>query len=114
MKNSLAEVWEPDPELVERSNIVRFMRQHGVADFDSLLRRADAQPEWFWDALLKYHDLKFYRPYTRVMDTSKGLPWTRWCVDATTNLVLNCLDRQISGGEFVDVEGDRPAEKSED
>ena len=98
MMNSLAEVWEPDPELVERSNIVRFMKQHGVADFDSLLRRADAQPEWFWDALLKFHDLRFYRPYTRVMDTSKGLPWTRWCVDATTNLVLNCLDRQIAGG----------------
>ena len=38
--NSLAEAWEPDPELVERLNIVRFMKQHGVADFDSLLRRA--------------------------------------------------------------------------
>ncbi len=95
---TLAQVWEPYPELVERSNILRFMRQHGVADYAALLRRSEQEPEWFWDAVLKFHDLKFYRPYSRIMDTSKGVPWTRWCVGGTTNLVLNCLDRQIAAG----------------
>ena len=96
--STLAQTWEPYPELVERSNIARFMKQHGIADYAALLRRSEERPEWFWDAVLKFHDLQFYRPYTQIMDTSRGIPWTRWCVGGTTNAVLNCLDRQIAAG----------------
>ncbi|MBI5912798.1 MAG: AMP-binding protein [Betaproteobacteria bacterium] len=96
--SSLAQAWEPYPELVERSNIVRFMKQHGIADYAALLGRSEEHPEWFWDAVLKFYDLQFYKPYTRIMDTSRGIPWTRWCVGGTTNVVLNCLDRQIAAG----------------
>jgi len=35
-------------------------------------------------------------------------------VELTFDAKRQLIDRQISGGEFVDVEGDRPAEKSED
>jgi hypothetical protein len=31
--------WRPTPEYVERSRLQRFIHQHGLADFDDLLRR---------------------------------------------------------------------------
>ena len=69
------------------------MRSLGVASYDELLARADSQPGWFFEGLLKHLDLRFYRPYARAIDDSAGAPWTKWCVGGTTNLVLNAVDR---------------------
>ena len=98
------EIWEPDPELFANSNLRRFMQAHAIADWDELHARAAREPEWYWDAVLRFHDFRFDRPYTQVMDTSRGIEWTRWCVGGSTNLVLNCLDRHIEAGI-----GDQPA-----
>ena len=85
--------WHPTPELVANSNLRAFLDRHGLADFAALERRLAAEPEWFWDAVLKFSDLRFPTPYTQVMDTSRGLAWTQWCLGGTTNVVLNTLDR---------------------
>ncbi len=85
--------WRPDAATLEHANLARFMRAAGIASYDELLARADAEPAWFYDALLKHLDYRFYRPYTQVLDESRGAPWTRWCVGGTTNVVLNAIDR---------------------
>ncbi|EJM34488.1 acyl-CoA synthetase/AMP-acid ligase [Pseudomonas sp. GM33] len=86
-------VWHPDPKVVEASNLTAFMNYVGVQDYSELLKRGDGDPAWFWEAVLNFFDIRFYKPYEKIMDSSKGLPWTKWCVDGTTNIVLNCLDR---------------------
>lgn len=88
-----AVAWRPDAATLEHANLARFMRAAGVASYEELLARADAEPAWFYDALLKHLDYRFYRPYTQVLDESRGAPWTRWCVGGTTNVVLNAIDR---------------------
>ncbi len=85
--------WQPDAGTLAQANLTRFIAALGIAGYDELLRRADAEPAWFYDALLKHLDWRFYRPYERVLDESRGAPWTRWCVGGTTNVVLNALDR---------------------
>ncbi|TAK41851.1 MAG: AMP-dependent synthetase [Betaproteobacteria bacterium] len=85
--------WCPDADTVAQANLTAFLRAAGIASYDELLARADAEPEWFFGALLEFLDYRFYRPYTRVLDASRGAPWTRWCVGGTTNVVLNALDR---------------------
>jgi len=70
-----------------------FLRRHKLADLQALLDRADAEPNWYWHALLEFFDIQFVQPYSEVLDISKGIAWPRWCVGGTTNLVLNCLDR---------------------
>jgi acetyl-CoA synthetase len=85
--------WRPTPEIVERSNLKAFLDRCGAADVEALNRRADRDPDWFWDAVLKFGDVRFAKPYDKVRDVSRGLPWTRWCVGGTTNLVLNTLDK---------------------
>jgi acetyl-CoA synthetase len=87
-------VWRPDAATLESANLTRFMRALGVADFDALGARASRDPAWFADALIRFLDYRFMRPYERVVDLSEGLPFARWCVGGTTNVVLNCVDRR--------------------
>jgi len=85
--------WRPTPEAVARSNLKAFLDRHGLADVDALNARAAADPDWFWDAALRFSEVRFFKPYDRVRDISRGLPWTRWCSGGTTNVVLNTLDK---------------------
>ena len=86
-------VWRPDAATVAGANLTRFMQQWRIADYDALVARADAEPEWFWDAVINHFGLRFATPYQQVMECSAGIPWTSWCIGGTTNAVLNCLDR---------------------
>lgn len=88
-------VWRPTPDIVERSQLTRFMSLHGIRDLDELQRRSVEEPSWFWNAVLRDLDIQFSTPYGAVMDTSAGLPWTRWCVGGEMNVVHNCLDKRI-------------------
>ena len=90
-------IWEPSREVIERSRLKRFMDRNGIETFDELLRRADADIEWFWDAAIKDIDIAFYREYDKVVDLSQGKPWAKWWVGARMNIVQSCLDRHRDG-----------------
>ncbi len=84
-------VWTPPIELKVSSNLTSFMRAHAVPDYETLLQRSHAEPEWFWNAVLER--IRFSEPYERVFDDSKGAAFTRWCIGGKTNVVANCLDQ---------------------
>ena len=88
-------VWRPTPEHVKNANLTRFMEQHNITSFDELLKRSTEDVGWFTDAVLKFLDIRFYEPYTNVVDLSRGIAWPKWCVDAKMNIVHNCLDKYI-------------------
>jgi acetyl-CoA synthetase len=87
--------WRPTAEYVERSRLTAFISRHGLRDYDDLLRRSIADPEWFWPAVLDDLGIEFYEPYDRVLDISAGVAWARWCVGGRMNIVHNCLDKWI-------------------
>lgn len=91
-------VWEPDEEVARGSNLRAFLDDHGLADYAALSARAKDDPDWFWNAVIRHHDIRFDEPYERVMDLSQGKQWPRWCVGGKTNLATNCLDRQLDLG----------------
>lgn len=74
------------------------MRLHGIADFPELMLRSTQDIAWFTEAVLNYLDILFYKPYTQVIDLSRGKPWPRWCVDGKMNVIHNCLDKWAEGG----------------
>jgi acetyl-CoA synthetase len=88
-------VWRPTEEYVARSRLKRFMDHHGVASFAELHHRSIADAEWFWQAVLEELGIEFYQPYGRILDTSQGMAWARWCVGGKMNIVHNCLDKWI-------------------
>jgi len=86
-------IWEPTAEVVARSRLKKFMNAHGIETFAELLKRADGDLEWFWDAAIKDIGIAFYREYDKVVDLSKGKPWATWWVGGRMNIVHSCLDR---------------------
>ena len=109
-------VWRPSDELRCESRMQAFLDQAGLPDRAALCERADADPAWYWNALLKFLDIRFYKPYSQVLDTSKGIQWPVWCVDGTTNVVLNCIDKhrgtEIWDKAWIEWEGEDGATRS--
>lgn len=87
-------VWRPDPRAAV-STLARFLEEHGLPDYPSLVARADADPEWFWDAVMRRFGVRFFEPYDRVLDASRGIAWPRWCPGGRTNVVLSCVDQHL-------------------
>ena len=85
--------WRPSPDYLTGSRLKAFIDRHGLRDLDHLLARSIAEPDWFWRAVLDDLDIQFYEPYSQVLDTSRGIPWARWCVGGRMNIVHNCLDK---------------------
>ena len=86
-------IWEPSPDVIARSRLKRFMDGHGIETFSELLKRADDDIDWFWDAAIKDIDIAFYRHYDKVVDLSQGKEWATWWVGGRMNIVQSCLDR---------------------
>ncbi|MBL8570253.1 MAG: AMP-binding protein [Phreatobacter sp.] len=75
-----------------------FMNRYGFATYEQLIARADHDPEWFWPAVMDFHGLTFFKPFERVLDTSKGVQWPQWCIGGTTNIAYNCMERTLARG----------------
>jgi acetyl-CoA synthetase len=88
-------VWRPSPEIMAQSRLKQFMDQYELTSFDELLKYSTSDLEWFWDAVLKFLDIQFYKPYSQVVDLSRGIEWPQWCVGGVMNIVHNCLDKRM-------------------
>jgi acetyl-CoA synthetase len=86
-------VWRPSPDVVERANVTRLMRRHGIAAYRELVRRSCADPEWYWAAAIEDLELQFRTPWQRVLDESRGPEWTTWFRGATLNVAEACVHR---------------------
>lgn len=91
-------IWEPTGDYIERANVTRFMRRHGIASYAELIARSTDDIEWFWTAALEDLDFCWYEPYTTLLDQSDGIEWARWFTGGKTNIVLNCIDRHLDAG----------------
>ena len=86
-------IWEPSPEVLERANVVRFMRRHGFDDYWEFQQRSQDDPDWFWPAAIEDMGLEFATPWERVSDLSRGAEWATWFVGGTLNIAWNCVHR---------------------
>lgn len=75
------------------SNVARFMKKHRISDYQELVRRANSDIGWYWDAVNEDLGLEWHRKYDRVFDSSAGLPWTKWFLGGKCNIISNAIDR---------------------
>ena len=97
-------VWRPTPEYVERARITRLMRRLGVSTLAELQRRSVDDPEWYWRGVIDDLGIRFTKPFSRVLDATRGAAWPRWFPDGRLNFADNCLDRHVDAGR-----GTKPA-----
>jgi len=86
-------IWEAPDSIKKKSKLTQFLKHCNVSNYDNLEKKSFSDPGWLWDNVIKFSNLKFYKPYKKILDETKGPPWSKWCVGGTTNIVLNCVDR---------------------
>jgi len=86
-------IWEAPDSIKKKSKLTQFLKHCNVSNYDDLEKKSFSDPGWLWDNVIKFSNLKFYKPYKKILDETKGPPWSKWCVGGTTNIVLNCVDR---------------------
>ena len=70
--------WTPTPEVIERSQLTRFMRQVGVSTWDELYQYSIRDVEKFTEPVIKFFDIRFDPPYDKLLDTSGGIEFPDW------------------------------------
>lgn len=86
-------IWQPSREFVEQTNVHRFMNRLGFRTVDDFLRFSREDLESFWDEIVKEAGVEWFEPYEKVLDTSRGVEWSRWFVHGKLNIAYNCVDR---------------------
>src|SRR5437762_14361230 len=77
--------WSPTGEQARGSRLWQFLHRHGCASYPELCQKAAQEPRWFWEALVEELGIVWSTPYREVMDTSPGIPFTRWFVGGRLN-----------------------------
>src|SRR5918994_3156647 len=72
--------WTPTPEVIERAQLTKFMRQIGVSTWDELYQFSIRDVEKFTEEVLKFLDIKFDPPYQKLLDLSNGVEFPNWLV----------------------------------
>ncbi len=87
--------WTPTAEVIEKAQLTKFMQQVGVKTWDELYQFSIRDVEKYTAEVLKFLDIKFDPPYEKLLDTSEGIEWSKWCVGGGLNISEMCLDRWI-------------------
>jgi acetyl-CoA synthetase len=90
--------WTPSREYIERANVTRLMRAHGITDYQDLVRRSQDDVAWFWDAVVSDLGIEFFEPYRSVVETPNGIQWAIWFTGGKINVAHNCVDRHVAAG----------------
>jgi len=88
--------WHPSERYLARSRLRRFAEAHGHRDFASLHRWSIEDLEGFWRAVDRDLGLVWRTPYERVLDSSRGIPWTTWWLGGRLNYVDSTLRHDAS------------------
>src|SRR6266576_1911775 len=83
--------WVPTDPYLARSRLRRFAEAHGHRDFASLHRWSVEDLDGFWRAVDRDLGLVWEKPYERVFDSSRGIPWTTWWIGGRMNYVATAL-----------------------
>jgi acetyl-CoA synthetase len=94
--------WVPTADYVERANVTRLMRAHGIESIEELRARSIADIAWYWDAAVADLGIPFSTPYERVLDDSGGIQWCRWFVGGRVNIAAACVDRWLADPATAD------------
>lgn len=85
--------WEPPADAWATTRVGQFATECGYGSFQQLRDASIAEPDQFWDAVVRHLAIPFSTPYDEVFDTSAGIPWTTWFTAGRTNLAAACVDR---------------------
>jgi acetyl-CoA synthetase len=72
------------------------MVKHGFKSYKNLVQKSVEDIDWFWSKAEEELGVEWFQPYTRVLDTSRGVQWARWFIDGRMNVAHNALDKHAT------------------
>ena len=83
----------PSEKQIQDSNIFRFMQKYNISSLDELSKKATKNLEWFWESVDKDIGIVWDSPYTKTLDVSKGIEWSKWFVGGKTNVYKSSVEK---------------------
>jgi acetyl-CoA synthetase len=68
----------PTEKQIKESNIFQFMQKQNISSLNELSKKAKENLEWFWKAVDEDIGIVWDVPYTKTLDISKGIEWSKW------------------------------------
>ncbi len=69
------------------------MQKHNISSLEELTQKAKDDLEWFWQSVDKDIGIIWDVPYTKTLDVSKGIAWTKWFVNGKTNIYKSSVEK---------------------
>ena len=62
------------------------MKKHNISSLDELSIKSKNNLEWFWESVDKDIGIIWDEPYTKTLDMSNGIAWSKWFINGKTNM----------------------------
>ena len=85
----------PTDEQKLKSNIFQFMKKNNISSLEELSRKANENIEWFWQQVERDIGIIWDKPYEKILDKVKGIPWSRWFVGGKTNIYKSSVEKFV-------------------
>lgn len=69
------------------------MKKHNVLTIDELSEKAKNDLEWYWKSVDEDIGVVWDKPYTKVMDDSRGIAWSKWFLNGKTNIYKSSVEK---------------------
>ena len=83
----------PTGKQIQESNIYKFMKKHNIQSLESLSQKSKNDLEWFWKSVDEDIGIVWDSPYSKTLDVSQGIAWSRWFVDGKTNIYKSSVEK---------------------
>lgn len=84
-------IWQPDSKRISQAQITDFMRVVDIKNYSELYQWSIQEPEDFWGTLSEFCQVKFSKPYERILQAGNRMIDARWFVGAELNFAQNLL-----------------------
>ena len=69
------------------------MKKHNIASLSELSNKSKNDLSWFWKSVDEDIGIVWDKEYSKVLDSSNGIQWTRWFVDGKTNIYKSPVEK---------------------
>ena len=69
------------------------MKKHDILSLDELCIKSKNNLEWFWESVDKDLGIVWDEEYTKTLDSSNGIAWSKWFVNGKTNLYKSSVEK---------------------
>ena len=69
------------------------MKKHNISSLEELSEKSKNNLEWFWESVDKDIGIIWDEPYTKTLDSSNGIAWSKWFVNGKTNIYKSSVEK---------------------